>query len=62
MWSKMTLNYHRTMERHPKPDGVVDNSIPGPKIFSPLDKKRLAKGPHATYVPKITKYQRSENM
>jgi hypothetical protein len=62
MWFEMTLNYQRIVERYPKPNEVVDDLNHGPEIFSPLDKKKLAKGPHATYVPKRTKNQRLGNI
>ena len=36
--SEMTLTYRRRVERHPKPNGVVTNSIPNHENFSLLDK------------------------
>ena len=37
--SKITLSYERLVERYPRSNGVVGNSIPNREIFSLFDKE-----------------------
>ena len=41
LWSEMTLNYWRMVDRYPNLKVEVDDSIPGCEISSLLDKKNL---------------------